>query len=100
MVISADLFGNEESYRYYFPMLRDAAFTLSSPTAKKKQIDVHEAYFKAMEAFDEFSDADHKAEELYTGSGTLYVVDSEHLTGFSLTYNNELIHNALFARQN
>jgi hypothetical protein len=98
-VISADLFGNEESYRYYFPMLRDAAFTLSSPEAKKKQIDTHEAYFKAMEAFDEFSDADRKPEESYIGAGTLQLVDSEHLTGFSLTYNEELIHNALFARQ-
>ncbi len=51
--------GNEDPYRYYFPMLRDAAFTLSRPGADKKQIGMHEAYFKTLEVLDEFN---------YTGS--------------------------------
>lgn len=98
-VISADLFGNEESYMYYFPMLRDAAFSLSHPGAKKKQIDIHEAYYKTMEALDEFNDAGRNAEEAYPGTGILHMVESDRLIGFSLMHNDELIHNALFARQ-
>ena len=98
-VISVDLFGNEESYRYYFPMLRDAAFTLSLPGAKRKQIDIHEAYFKTLEVLDEFNDAGRKTEEACPGAGTLHMVESDRLVGFSLMHNAELIHNALFAKQ-
>jgi hypothetical protein len=97
-VISADLFGNEESYRYYFPMLRDAAFTLSRPGADKKQIDMHEAYFKTLEALDEFDDACRKVEETHPGAGTLNMVETDRLIGFSLVYKAHLIHNALFAK--
>jgi len=97
-VISADLFGNEESYRYYFPMLRDAAFTLFYPGTKKEQIDIHEAYYRTMEVLDEFNDASHKAEEFYPGAGTLQMVESDRLVGFSLMHSEDLIHNALFAR--
>ncbi len=98
-VISADLFGNEESYRYYFPMLRDAAFTLSFPGTKSKQTDIHEAYYKTLEVLDEFNDAGRKTEEAYPGAGTLHMVENDRLVGFSLMHNAELIHNALFAKQ-
>ena len=98
-VISADLFGNEESYRYYFPMLRDAAFTLSRPGAKKNQPEMHEAYFRALEAIDEFNDAGRHPEESHPGAGTLHMVESDRLVGFSLMHGQEMIHNALFARQ-
>lgn len=98
-VVSADLFGNEESYKYYFPMLRNAAFTLSRPNEKNHQIEIHEAYYKTIEALDGFNDAGRKAEESYPGAGTLQMVESDGLVGFSLMYNEDLIHNALFARQ-
>ncbi|MBE0674967.1 MAG: hypothetical protein IH591_09930 [Bacteroidales bacterium] len=97
-VISVDLFGNEESYRYYFPMLRDAAFTLSLHGAKQKQIDDHEAYFKTLEAIDGFNDSGRKAEETYPGAGTLHMVESDRLVGFSLMANEEQIHHAFFAK--
>ena len=98
-MISADIFGNGESYKYYFPMLRDAAFTLSHPGDKEKQTDIHEAYYKALAAFDGFNDAGRTAEESYPGAGTLYMVENEQLVGFSLTQGEELIHNAFFTRQ-
>ncbi len=97
-VISADIFGNEESYKYYFPMLRDAAFTLSRHGAKKEEIEMHEAYFRALEAIDEFSDAGRHPEEVHPGAGTLSMVETERLLGFSLVHGEEMIHNALFAR--
>lgn len=97
-VISADIFGNEESYKYYFPMLRDAAFTLSRPGAEKHQCDMHEAYFRALAAIDEFSDAGRHPEEGHTGAGTLHLVETQQLVGFSLMHGEDLIHNALFAR--
>ena len=98
-VISADLFGNEESYQYYFPMLRDAVFTLSLPGVDKKQIDMYEAYFKTLEALDEFNDAGRKVEEAHHGAGTLNMVETDRLVGFSLVHNDDLIHNALFSKQ-
>jgi hypothetical protein len=98
-VISADIFGNEESYKFYFPMLRDAAFTLSRHGAKKEQIEMHEAYFRALEAIDEFNDASRHPEEAHPGAGTLSMVETERLVGFSLVHGEEMIHNALFARQ-
>lgn len=98
-VISVDLFGNEESYRFYFPMLRDAAFTLSLHGAKQKQIDNHEACFKTLEAIDEFNDAGRKAEESYPGASTLHMVESDRLVGFSLMQGEEMIHYAFFDRQ-
>lgn len=98
-VISADIFGNEESYKYYFPMLRDAAFTLSRPGAEKDQYDIHEAYFKALSAIDDFNDAARHPEEGHPGAGTLHMVETQQLVGFSLMHGEEMIHNALFARQ-
>lgn len=97
-VISVDLFGNEESYRYYFPMLRDAAFTLSRTSEQKEQPDMHEAYFKALAAIDEFNDARRTSEEHHPGAGTLYMTETDRLVGFSLMHNDELIHNAFFAK--
>ena len=98
-VISVDLFGNEESYSYYFPMLWDAAFTLSRQGDKEKQTDIHEAYFRTLEALDGFNDASRHAEESHPGAGTLYMVESDRMVGFSLTHGEEMIHNAFFTRQ-
>jgi hypothetical protein len=98
-IISVDLFGNEESYRYYFPMLRDAAFTLSRTSDQTEPIDIHEAYFKSLAAIDEFSDAKRTVEEHHPGAGTLYMTENVKLVGFSLMRNEELIHNAFFAKQ-
>jgi len=97
-VISADIFGNEESFKYYFPMLRDAVFTLSRHGADREQPDMHEAYFRALEAIDEFNDAGRHPEESHPGAGTLNMVETERLVGFSLMHGEEMIHNALFTR--
>jgi len=96
--ISADIFGNEESFKYYFPMLRDAVFTLSRHGADRQQPDMHEAYFRALEAIDEFNDAGRHPEESHPGAGTLNMVETERLVGFSLVHGEEMIHNALFTR--
>jgi hypothetical protein len=79
-------------------MLRDAAFTLSRHGADCEQPEMHEAYFRALEAIDEFSDAKRHPEEKHPGAGTLSMVETERLVGFSLMHGKELIHNALFAR--
>ena len=97
-VISVDLFGNEETYRYYFPMLRDAAFTLSRTGEQEEPADMHESYFKALAAIDEFSDASRTVEEHHPGAGTLYMTETDRLVGFSLMHGEEMIHNAFFTR--
>lgn len=99
-VISVDLFGNEESYRYYFPMLRDAAFTLSRISEQMEPADMHESYFKALAAIDDFNDARRTAEENHPGAGTLFMTETGWLVGFSLMHGEEMIHNAFFAKQN
>jgi hypothetical protein len=80
-------------------MLRDAAFTLSRTSEQMEQTDIHEAYFKALAAIDEFNDAGCTHEENHPGAGTLYMTETDRLVGFSLMNNEELIHNAFFATQ-
>ena len=78
---------------------RDASFTPSRPGTEKNQIDDHEAYFKTLEAIDEFNDASRTAEEHHPGAGTLCMTKTGRLVGFSLMHKDELIHNALFVKQ-
>ncbi|HVN59281.1 MAG TPA: DUF6569 family protein [Bacteroidales bacterium] len=97
-VQSIDLFGNEEVYRYYFPMLRDAAFRMAGTGKDVKVPEMHEAYYKSLDAIDSFEAASRKPEEAYTGSGILTMIESEKQIGFGLSMNEELIHRVIFQK--
>jgi hypothetical protein len=93
-----DIFGSEESYRYYFPLLRDAAFRMADIRTGVKEPEMHEAYYKSLEAIDSFDTVDRRAEENYTGSGELVLGESDTQIGFDLSMNSELVHRAIFQK--
>ena len=97
-VICADLFGTAEVYRYYFPMLRDSAFRMALTGRKQKSPDMHEAYYKVLEALDSFETAVRHPESNYTGAGVFNIVEAKNIIGFELTQEGQLIHDALFSK--
>lgn len=97
-VLCADIFGNQEVYRYYFPMLRDSAFRMAKTGKKQKSPDMHEAYYKVAEALDNFETAARHPEESYPGAGTSKIAESQDLLGFELTMENQVIHSVFFAK--
>jgi len=98
-VISADLFGREEIYRYYFPMLRDAAFRMAHQGRKEKPLNVHEAYYKVLDMLDHFGAAERHPEKNYAGTGLFNIVETAAIVGFELTLKGQLIHDAIFANR-
>lgn len=97
-VISADLFGREEVYRYYFSMLRDSVFRMADQGKKDKIVDAHEAYYKVLEAIDYFEAAERQPESNYIGAGLFNIVETAGIVGSELTFEGQLIHSALFAK--
>ncbi len=97
-VLCADIFGNTEVYRYYFPMLRDSAFRMAKTGKKQKSPDMHEAYYKVAEALDNFETAARHPEESYPGAGSFKIAENNDLLGFELTMENQVIHSVLFAK--
>lgn len=97
-VISADIFGTEEVYRYYFPMLRDSAFRMASEGKRQKSPDKHEAFYKVLEAIDSFGTASRHAEEAYHGSGSFSIAENDGLVGFELTMEGQIVHEVMFAK--
>jgi hypothetical protein len=98
-IISVDLFGREEVFIHYFPMLRDSAFRMAGRGKKDKPLDQHEAYYRVLEAIDESEAANRIPDDTYSGAGLYNTIESESFVGSSLTFNGELIHNAFFAKQ-
>lgn len=98
-VISADLFGREEIYRYYFPMLRDAAFRMAHKGRKDELVNVHEAYYKVLDILDNFGAAERHPENNYAGAGLFNIVETTAIVGFELTLKGQLIHDAIFANR-
>jgi hypothetical protein len=97
--ISADLFGNADVYRYYFPMLRDSAFRIASQGKKYKPVDHHEAYFKVLDAIDNFEAAGRQHDLNYSGVGLYNSVENKEIVGSELSFEEQLIHSAIFAKQ-
>lgn len=97
-VISIDIYGTEDLYAHYFPMLRDSAFNMASVSRKTKPADINEAYFRALDMVDRFELLPRQNEELYKGTGSLRRSEDEHITGFELLLNNQPVHLAIFAK--
>ena len=91
-------FGNEEVYRYYFPLLRDAAFRMAGTGKEIKVPEMHESYSRSLDAIDSFESATRKAGENYPGSGQLMIAESDNLIGFDLSMNAEPVHRVIFRK--
>jgi hypothetical protein len=98
-VYSVDLFGSEEVYRYYFPMLRDSAFRMANPSMKQNAVEPPEAYFKTLDTLDHFEAAERYPEENYTGTGMFSLIETGRIVGFELAVEGQVIHNAMFAKK-
>ncbi|MDX9948064.1 MAG: hypothetical protein RBS38_11930 [Bacteroidales bacterium] len=98
-VICADIFGNREVFRYYFPMLRDSAFRMAQTGSRQKSPDKHEAYYKVLEAVDSLGTVSRHPDETYRGSGSFRIAENDSLVGFELAMQEQMIHSAVFARQ-
>ena len=97
-VQSIDIFGNTEVYGYYFPLLRDAAFRMADTGKKMKEPDIHEAFYKTLDAMEAWELAEKKDEGNNPGAGRLELRESELLIGFDLSLNSEMIHRAVFQK--
>jgi hypothetical protein len=94
-----DIFGDEDVYRYYFPMLRDSAFRTASTAEKAMKTDQAEAFFRVLETLDTFELLKRNPDELYNGAGTLSVCENESLIGFELSLQSQPAHIAVFCRE-
>jgi len=93
-----DIFGSEEVYRYYFPLLRDSAFRMAKTAKNIKGPDIHEAYYRVLETLDGFEIAEHKLADGYTGAGLLSMSENDLLIGFDLMIDGQLIHKTVFVK--
>jgi hypothetical protein len=97
-VISADVFGREEVYKYYFPMLRDSAFRMATKGSNDDPVDIHEAYYKVLDTLDNFEANERHPDSNYDGAGLLNIVETNRIVGFELTFDGQVIHYALFTK--
>lgn len=93
-----DVFGTEEVYRYYFPMLRDSALLTARTGREAKPADIHESYFRVLDALDSCDTATNKREDGYQGAGILEMLENGYFVGFGLNIEDQLIHKVIFGK--
>jgi hypothetical protein len=93
-----DIFGTEEVYKYYFPLLRDSAFRMAKTGKNIKSTDLHEAYYKVLDTLDGFDTAERKTGEGYNGAGLLTMAENNTLIGFDLTMEGQIVHRTVFSK--
>jgi hypothetical protein len=93
-----NLFGTEEVYRYYFPLLMDSALLTARTGSDVKPENMHEAYFKVLDALDSCENASLKKDEEYQGAGILEMLENINFIGFGLHIENQLIHKVIFGK--
>ena len=98
-VVSVDIFGREEVFGYYFPMLRDSAFRMASHGKKVKPVDQPEAYFKVLDTIDNAEAAQRHADSGYSGAGLFNTLETINIVGSELTIEQQLVHSAVFAKK-
>jgi hypothetical protein len=93
-----DIFGTEVVFKHYFPKLRDSAFRQAVKMNDKGQIDIHEAYFKVLDAIDKYETTEKHFDSDHPGAGSLDIVDKKEFVGFNLSYEEQMIHNVIFIK--
>jgi len=93
-ILSVDLFGNSESYRYYFSKLIASCIGLLEEG--KGELTEAEAFFKLDDLFDRLVLGE--AEKQNKGAGTHKMTVNENIPGFELSYVNQLVHMALLLK--
>lgn len=97
-VVCIDIFGREDIFQYYFPLLRDSAFSMAKTGQGIKAMDLHEAFYKVLDTMDTHESTEKKPETSYCGSGLLNVFSGTEIKGFEMTSEGQLIHSAIFPK--
>ena len=95
---SIDIFGTEKVYKYYFRLLRDAAFRIARQGRDVRKADKHESFYRVLEAPDTLETAEKNPEESYSGAGKMFVCEKDDLIGFELTIEGQPVHTSVFNR--
>lgn len=95
-IVCIDIFGTEDSYKHYFPKLRDSAFRQATVNENAKAVDVHEGNYKALDALDRYFLEPRNQNMEYEGAGSFFIADTDELVGFDLSMDKQIIHNVLF----
>jgi len=96
-ITGIDLFGTGESYRHYFPKLRDSAF-LRAQADKDVELDRHELNFRILDLLDRYELCARKQDPSYTGAGKMLMFENKEFIGFDLNHGEQRIHSTLFVR--
>ena len=91
-----DIFGTDAVFSHYFPLLRDAAFSRARATGKVTAVDIHEAFYKVVDALDALEAAERKNDLKYSGEGMMSIAQSDGLIGFDLTMTGQPVHLVVF----
>lgn len=99
-LVSFDLFGNREAYRYYFDKLEYDALGRLNDGAGNKAMDKAEAFYWLDEFLDNFeTQLETPGEQKNESLGELRWSGDDKYPGFGLSFNEHLIHMAGFARE-
>ena len=97
-IVTCDLFGNRDAFRYYFPRLKDAALMFEMPGKKSKPVVEAEAFYKLDEFLDKVEEHLVLSDEPVHGLGKIRRIKKENIPGFELSYEGQIIHLAAFTK--
>ncbi len=99
-VESIDIFGNEETYRYYFRQLKETAVQRHFGDHYDRVVGQDEAFFKSLDLLDRFEELPSLPDPSYTAGGQMFVTGDVTLTGISLLQSGEVVHRVIFSGGN
>jgi hypothetical protein len=91
-----DIFGTEELYKYYFPLLRNSAFRMAGTGKDIKQADKHESNFRVLESLDIFEMTERNSDQQYPGAGKLMMAERNGILGIELSIDEKRVHVVVF----
>jgi len=95
-ILSVDLFGNREAYRYYFPGLRDSACRNISGEKSDRPLTEAEAFYRLDDYLDELV-ANLEPFTVLNGVGKLRRDRRKGFPGFELSFQDRPVHLASFS---
>jgi len=78
-IVTCDLFGNRDAFRYYFPRLKDAALMFEMPGKKSKPVVEAEAFYKLDEFLDKVEENLVSSDEPVHGLGSIRRIKKENI---------------------
>ena len=95
-IVCIDIYGTEETYKHYFPKLRDSAFRQAKTGKEARSMDVHEANYKVLDALDRYEKEPRNQDMEYAGAGAFFIIDTDEFVGLDLNVEGQVVHDVLF----